>query len=302
MRTSANVWMSAGQHAPVLPARPRREPRRDLALDHDDGARKSGAQIEEPKEDRRRHVVRQVRDDRRVRGVEHLVERQLEHVPRDDLHVRPVGVALDEPGSEAAVDLHEPEAPRALGERVRERARAGTDLEHGRLVADGGEVDDPADDVRIDEEVLAEALAGSELRRGERLTRFPPRAHHAVASNGTPNGSDATASRPSPSSSPREAAPSGERDHRRVVGAERGPRHEHLDAALGAHRRHALAEAAVRGDAARHDEPLRAGLVERLDRRVDQHVDERLPARSRRRRAARARSGDCPVPTARRRS
>ena len=65
-----------------------------------------------------------------------------------------------EAGGEIAVDLDGVEMPGACDQRRGQRGEAGTDLDQvvSRRGRDRG--DDPRDVMRIDEEVLAEALAG----------------------------------------------------------------------------------------------------------------------------------------------
>src|SRR5262249_42743252 len=67
-----------------------------------------------------------------------------------------------------------------------------------------------------------------------------------------------------------------QRDHGRVVGAERRARDEHVDADRLPELRHALAQTAVGRYAAGDDDALHASRVDRLAGGVDQHVDERL--------------------------
>ena len=53
-------------------------------------------------------------------------------------------------------------APACVAERDGERAEAGADLEHGLVAGERGELEDAADDVVVDEEVLAERLLGGQ--------------------------------------------------------------------------------------------------------------------------------------------
>ena len=155
---------------------------RDLALQHQHGAREAGARARAAgRRSRRRDVVRQVRDDRRPAGSgDQRGERPLEDVADDDLDARVVRVALRRAaprGRGRSRPAYEP--PGARRQLVGERAQPGADLEHARGRADRGGVDDPVRDGGVAEEVLAAALLRAEPGGGERLARVPARAHHA---------------------------------------------------------------------------------------------------------------------------
>ena len=61
-----------------------------------------------------------------------------------------------ERGLETAVELDDVHVPRALGEVLAEHAEPAADLEHDVLVVQLGGAADHVEDVRVDEEVLAE--------------------------------------------------------------------------------------------------------------------------------------------------
>ena len=64
--------------------------------------------------------------------------------------------ASRERGLEAAVELDDVDVARAFGEVLREHAEAAADLEHDVVVGQLGGAADHVEDVRVDEEVLAE--------------------------------------------------------------------------------------------------------------------------------------------------
>ena len=61
-----------------------------------------------------------------------------------------------ERGLEAAVELDDVDVPRAFGEVLGEHAEAAADLEHDVVLGQLGGAADHVEDVRVDEEVLAE--------------------------------------------------------------------------------------------------------------------------------------------------
>src|SRR6185369_5037729 len=113
--------------------------------------------FEQMKEDRRRDVVGQVADDSQLRAVSGA--RQSSEVDAED-------VAFDdgEPGRatqtrrEITIDLDDGQRAGTLDERCRERTAPGADLDERIARTRIDLADDPLDDRRLDEEVLAEAL------------------------------------------------------------------------------------------------------------------------------------------------
>src|SRR5207245_4100399 len=186
------------RHAVVPGARPRDEPLRDLALDHDDRLRHAGALLAQPEEDRDRDVVGKVADHRDARLGDQRLQGQRQHVTFDHPHARVLGIARGEASGERGVDLDEIEASRASGELVGERAEPGTDLEGDRARPDLGGLDDAVGHGGVAQEMLAPSLPRPDPGDGERLARLPPRAHQA----GAPKGRSASAPMERPSSSP----------------------------------------------------------------------------------------------------
>jgi hypothetical protein len=82
---------------------------------------------------------------------------------------------------ERAVELDDVDVPRALGEVLAQDAQAAADLEHDVLVAQLRGALDDAEDVRVDEEVLAEVALGAHAELAQapqaRLGREVP-GHH----------------------------------------------------------------------------------------------------------------------------
>ena len=64
---------------------------------------------------------------------------------------------------EPAVELHDVDVLRALGEVLREHAEAAADLEHDVALVQLRRPPDDVEDVRVDEEVLAELAVGADL-------------------------------------------------------------------------------------------------------------------------------------------
>ena len=107
--------------------------------------------VEALDDERRRDVVREVRDElRRV-----LRELELKRVAEDDVDVRR---DVAKRRLEVAVDLDRVDVADALGEIAREDSFARADLEHDVFWRELGEALDDAEDVRVGEEVLAEPL------------------------------------------------------------------------------------------------------------------------------------------------
>ena len=129
------------------------EPVGDLALHHHAPALDRRQAVEALDDDRRGDVVRQVRDELARRRVE-VGEVERERVAELDADVRQAGqVRL-----ERAVDLDGVDERDALGEVAGEDAEARADLEDDVGGVELGEPADDAEDVLVDEEVLAELL------------------------------------------------------------------------------------------------------------------------------------------------
>jgi hypothetical protein len=111
------------------------------------------------------------------RHVHQRLERQLQDVADEHLHVASIRIAFLQPSGEPPIDLDQVEPARVRRERVGERAESRTDLEHRRLVRRRRQLDDAAHDAEVAQEVLAPALAWPKVRRGERFTCVPPHAH-----------------------------------------------------------------------------------------------------------------------------
>ena len=74
-------------------------------------------------------------------------------------------------GSSDAVELDGVDVRDALGEIARQHAEPGADLEHDVVGLELGEAADHAEDVLVDEEVLAELLLRRDVHAAVRSTR-----------------------------------------------------------------------------------------------------------------------------------
>ena len=83
-------------------------------------------------------------------------EVEAKRVAEVEVDVRATRQPLREVRLERAVELDGVDARDALGEVLREDAQPGTDLEHDVVLVELGEAPDHAEDVLVDEEVLAE--------------------------------------------------------------------------------------------------------------------------------------------------
>ena len=137
-----------------LRARRREQAVCDLALHHHAPELDLRQAVEALDEERRRDVVRQVGNElRRVRRERPQVE--LERVAEVQLDAGVAQVRL-----EREVDLHRVDARDPLGEISRQHAEPGADLEHHVAGVEVREPSDDAEDVLVDEEVLAEVAVG----------------------------------------------------------------------------------------------------------------------------------------------
>ncbi len=130
------------------------QPVGDLALHHHAPAVDRRQPVEALDEQRRRDVVRQVRDElRRVRRERGEVEPERVAEVERDVRARVAQVRL-----ERRVELDRVHVRDALREVAREHAETRADLEHDVVGREIGEAADHAEDVLVDEEVLAELL------------------------------------------------------------------------------------------------------------------------------------------------
>jgi hypothetical protein len=77
-----------------------------------------------------------------------------------------------EPAAKAAVDLDRVHMRDTLRQEPREDAEAGADLEHDIVRVELGEAPDDAEDVVVDQEVLAELLLRRDVRRPKTAVAF----------------------------------------------------------------------------------------------------------------------------------
>ena len=109
--------------------------------------------------ERSRDVVREVGDELGGFGLE-LVDRELERVSPDQTNVRVRAERGAQLRLERAIELDRVDEPCSLGEAAREDAETRADLEHDVRRAEIAESLDHAEDVLVDEEVLAQRLLG----------------------------------------------------------------------------------------------------------------------------------------------
>ena len=119
--------------------------------------------VEALDDQRRRDVVRQVRDELRRRGLERG-EVEAQRVAEYEIDVLTTAKALGEMWLERAVELDGVHARDSLGEVVGQNPQAGPDLEHDVVSVELGEAADDAEDVVVDEEVLAEVAVGRDRK------------------------------------------------------------------------------------------------------------------------------------------
>ena len=139
----------------------------DLALHHHAPRLEIGREAIEALDDERRgDVVRQVRDE--------LVGRRLERASVERERVAPVKRRPRDPAQvrlERAVDLDGVDVCDAVGEEAGQDAEARADLEHDVGGVELGETPDHAEDVLVDEEVLAERLLRDDGHRPKAARR-----------------------------------------------------------------------------------------------------------------------------------
>src|SRR5262249_19705170 len=79
-------------------------------------------------------------------------------VTKDETHVRALAESVGKRRLERPVELDCVHQRNAIGEKAREHAEAGTDLEHDVAPTELGEPPDHTEDVLVDEKVLAPPL------------------------------------------------------------------------------------------------------------------------------------------------
>ena len=136
---------------------------------------------------------------------------------------------------QAAVDLDRRHRGAAVEQRRGQDPEAGADLEDAPARAGRRLGEDRLEHVAVDEVVLRERVAGAQARRARSVVAGPSRrvdgAATVTGSAASPAGSDGL--RVEVEAGPlagREPARAGRADHRRVVGAQAGPRHDERDA------------------------------------------------------------------------
>ena len=142
------------------------EPVRHLALHHH-APELELRQVETFGDERRRDVVRQVRNQ--------LVRRRVETRDVETERVAPVDVGTRDAREvrlQPSVDLDGVDVRDALGEKARQHAEPGADLQHHVVRREAGQALDHAQDVLVDEKVLAQALARCDAHRPKTRVAF----------------------------------------------------------------------------------------------------------------------------------
>ena len=137
----------------------RGEPLADLALDHRHPDGDLRERLDRAQDDRRRDAVGQVGDDLGRRRVERG-EVELDGVGEVQGRVGVRAERVAQGRLERAVDLDDVHVARPGGEVLGEHAEAAADLEHDVRGVELGRPADDAEQVRVDEEVLAELALG----------------------------------------------------------------------------------------------------------------------------------------------
>src|SRR6266545_854953 len=146
---------------------PGEEAVRDFALDHHAPELDAGQAVEALDHDRRGDVVGQIGNELPWSGAE-LREVERERVAEAELDVAAAAQLFLEPGLQCQVDLDRMDARDSLGEVRGQHAEPGTDLEHDVVGAQLRETPDYAQNVGIDQKMLAELFVGSDPpQRGE---------------------------------------------------------------------------------------------------------------------------------------
>ncbi len=148
----------------------------DLSLNHHRPLRDRREPVEALDDDRRRHVVGQVRNELGRRGLE-IAGIERDRVDEADVDVGSLAEAVLQVRRQPPVELDGVDMSDPVGQVLGQCARARADFEHDVVGAELGEPADDAEDVLVDEEVLAELL----LRR-DRDAHGRPNARDAFAS------------------------------------------------------------------------------------------------------------------------
>ena len=136
-------------------------------MHHDDSALKRGHRLEELKDDRRRHVIGQIRDKHRgftTGGLLNLLRRHLERIAHDKAEVGIVGGVGIEHRLKLRIGLNRRNARRLLQQGQRQRAATRADLEHALIARKLSELTDTFDHMVVDQEVLAQAMLGRKAK------------------------------------------------------------------------------------------------------------------------------------------
>ena len=116
-------------------------------------------------DERRRDAVRQVGDELARRWVERG-EVDLQCIAEEHIDVLPAGEPVGEVRLERAIELDSVDPRDPVGEIHGEHAEPRPDLEHDVIGVELGEPSDDAEDVLVDEEVLAELLLRQDVHDG----------------------------------------------------------------------------------------------------------------------------------------
>ena len=142
-------------------------------MHHDDGTLERRHRLEKLQNDRRRHVIGQVRDKYRglaAGGLLNLLRAHLKRVAHDKAEVGIVGGMGVEHRFELGICFDRRDARRLLQQRKRERANARTNLEHALIARKLGKLANALDHMVVDQEVLAQAMLG---RKAKLLQQLP---------------------------------------------------------------------------------------------------------------------------------
>ena len=145
----------------------------NLLLHHDDGTLERRHRLEKLQNDRRRHVIGQVRD--KYRGLAassllNLLRAHLERIAHNKAEVGIVGSMGIEHRLELGIGLDRRDARSLLQQRKRQRAATRADLEHALIARKFSELTDTFDHMVVDQEVLAQAMLG---RKAKLLQQLP---------------------------------------------------------------------------------------------------------------------------------
>ena len=125
----------------------------NLLLHHDDGTLERRHRLEELQDDRRRHVIGQVRDKHRrltARSLLNLLRRHPERVAHDKAEVGIVGGVGVEHRLELGICFDRRDARRFLQQRKRQRTATRTHLEYALVTCKLGKLADTLDHMVVD--------------------------------------------------------------------------------------------------------------------------------------------------------